>query len=547
MIHLVSGRDGSRLFLNDDGRLIPLEPRDGRQRGQPIDLGSPPSRFEICGIADLDGDGEPDFLAFGPGTTADNLTLQAFSGAGRRVLWTRTDATCATIRNFQVPGWNWTCDLDRDGRADVVVPATGTVPPAVMYQGIQLLDGRDGMPRWVRAMQPDDPSRVSLLSMLKARDLDGDGVRDLVAVSTFAGRSPQPRPGDPGLEPSRLYADAISSRDGRLLWSWHLDLMEDKVTPIPPPHWWGVGTDGRPLLAVSVGGPHDPSVPLSFQPAAVHVLEATTGRELHRIPGLARTSAADLDGDGLVNLWGDADGELVAFRGEPPEAWRSLDGMQPAWQAQEPHGWSRNSRAVDLDGDGVGDTLSARLKFQGNPSTGAMGTRTALARSGRDGHLLWKTTLDPPRHWFDADRSRTYELAAFPPPQGDLDGDGTPDVIVRKSEDVPPANERRPATLPLQALSGRTGRPLWSAGPLPLGFEAYGETILENCVPHSDRPGAPPDLLVRHLSPLIKGVLTTSTGGWQRGYEHLAGLGAYGPHPLGRRYQRPPHDAVASR
>ena len=30
------------------------------------------------------------------------------------------------------------------------------------------------------------------------------------------------------------------------------------------------------------------------------------------------------------------------------------------------------------------------------------------------------------------------------------------------------------ATLPLQVLSGRTGRHLWSAGPLPLGFEAYG-------------------------------------------------------------------------
>ena len=31
--------------------------------------------------------------------------------------------------------------------------------------------------------------------------------------------------------------------------------------------------------------------------------------------------AADLDGDGLTDLWGEVDHELRAFRGEAPEAW----------------------------------------------------------------------------------------------------------------------------------------------------------------------------------------------------------------------------------
>ena len=38
---------------------------------------------------------------------------------------------------------------------------------------------------------------------------------------------------------------------------------------------------------------------------------------------------ADLDGDGLADLWGAVDGELRAFRGEAPEAWRALGRFEP--------------------------------------------------------------------------------------------------------------------------------------------------------------------------------------------------------------------------
>src|SRR6202044_1495819 len=55
--------------------------------------------------------------------------------------------------------------------------------------------------------------------------------------------------------------------------------------------------------------------------------------------------------------------------------------------------------------------------------------------------------------------------------------------------------------LPLQVLSGRTGRPLWAAGALPLGFEAYGYSILNWTEALVVEPKGGPDLLVRHSSP----------------------------------------------
>ena len=67
-----------------------------------------------------------------------------------------------------------------------------------------------------------------------------------------------------------------------------------------------------------------------MNPPILHLLEATTGRERHTIDGLNRASFADLNGDGLADLWGEVDGELRAFRGEAAEAWRALSRFDAA-------------------------------------------------------------------------------------------------------------------------------------------------------------------------------------------------------------------------
>ena len=40
------------------------------------------------------------------------------------------------------------------------------------------------------------------------------------------------------------------------------------------------------------------------------MLEASTGRVVHTLPGLGQVHGDDLDGDGLVDLWGEHEGDL---------------------------------------------------------------------------------------------------------------------------------------------------------------------------------------------------------------------------------------------
>ena len=227
---------------------------------------------------------------------------------------------------------------------------------------------------------------------------------------------------------------------------------------------------------------------------------------------LSRIDVADLDGDGLLDLWGEADGQLRAFRGELPEIWRSTAHFTPAWYADPTSGWNNGRPAVDFDGDGTGDALAAGPSWSGDSGPQRFSSsRTASARSGCDGRLLWKTILDPPRFPLDRDPARSYIGTTFPLPAGDLDGDGTPDVIVQKHkrEDEPALN-RGPVSVAIQALSGRNGRQLWSAGQLPLPFESHGESSVTWFRPLAVELNAPPDLLVRHRCTAVK---TTSAPG----------------------------------
>ena len=114
-------------------------------------------------------------------------------------------------------------------------------------------------------------------------------------------------------------------------------------------------------------------------PPVVHLLGAATGIEEHTVTGLTSPKVADLTGDGLADLWGAVDGKLVAIRAEPAEAWRALDGLHAAG---------------DFDGDGMSDLLSDDFKAPPIFPARRVDRQTALARSGRDGRLLWQTQLD---------------------------------------------------------------------------------------------------------------------------------------------------------
>ena len=156
-------------------------------------------------------------------------------------------------------------------------------------------------------MRPQTAGKDGVAQIIAAPDLDGDGMGDVVSVSLFDGRNP-PATIQPVLEePRRVYVDAISGRDGRVLWWWKVEIPAVGTTRIWKPAWWGCGLDGWPLLAVPLGGQRLKGLPNQVQfdvPIAgdIHLLEASTGKEVHRVMGFSRAPLADLDGDGLADL-----------------------------------------------------------------------------------------------------------------------------------------------------------------------------------------------------------------------------------------------------
>ncbi len=429
----VPGRKESTVAIVNGATWLGLDPATGRPRSGPIPLGFEPER--PLQYADLDGDGEPEILALGPGPSPTQRTLSAFSIATGRPPWS---ATVNAIHEHPYDKsiretWPLVVNLDGDGRSEVVVPDTGALDRTHRYVGVRLLDGPTGLPRWTRPMHPESKVIDGIVDVVEAPDLDRDGTRDIATTSRYAGR--KPLAGSTGsIEAQQAYVNAISGKDGRPLWWWRIELPSERSTHLASPLWWGRGPDGWPLLAIPIGGqdPHripDLSPPSVLDFPTVHVLEASTGRVVHTLPGLGQVHGDDLDGDGLLDLWGEHEGDLRAFRGEGPEAWRALEMLDPA-RASYLETRGEFHPPADLDGDGIGDALTTMVIAPGPSPNQATGSRTAIARSGRDGRLLWKAELDARRSWFDPDRHEDYGLQTFPLPAGDLDGDGTPDVFV---------------------------------------------------------------------------------------------------------------------
>ena len=429
-------------------------------------------------------------------------TLAAFSTARGKRLWARKlDAWYRPKPAVAVRDWPLAADLDNDGRAEIVVPDHVHNPDTLgplgwpRYGGIRMLDGATGEPRWDCPLWPVMSGPWDgLIHLLAAPDLDADGVRDVVVISRYSGERPyEARPGQLP-EPSRIYVDAVSGKGGQRLWHWRTELTNADTTPISSAFWWGLGSDGWPMLALPIGGKQEAGGDPDYRffppdPPVVHLLGAATGIEEHTVPGLTSPKVADLTGDGLADLWGAVDGKLVAIRAEPAEAWRALDGLHAAG---------------DFDGDGMSDLLSNDFEAPPIWPLRPMDRQTALARSGRDGRLLWQTQLDAwEKSVYGLGRTMGYRFMALALPGGDLDGDGVADFVVSKRVAPPPG--KTDDTLPLEARSGRTGKWLWSTAISPtVGARKLAGRDVVGIDARACNPGGSPDVflmyvLFRHL------------------------------------------------
>ena len=96
-------------------------------------------------------------------------------------------------------------------------------------------------------------------------------------------------------------------------------------------------------------------------------------------------------------------------------------------------------------------------------------------------------------------RAIGYRFLALGLPGGDLDGDGAADFVVSKRVAPPPG--KTDDTLPLEALSGRTGKRLWSTAisPTMVARTLAGRDI-EGIDARVCNPGGSPDLFLMYAS-----------------------------------------------
>jgi outer membrane protein assembly factor BamB len=377
-----------------------------------------------------------------------------------------------------------------DIAADVLVPvmAADSKPP---WLGLRLLQGSDGLERWHARWRLGPWSKLhSSLEFLAGPDLDGDGYREVfLAFATID--LPQAAPGTSNSDVSMLVY-ALSGKDGRTLWWWQDRLPE--LGRVEPLRWGPLGRDGRPQLVVPV------TQGANRSPSRTYLFAAGAGKLEQILPGVADPRAADLDGDGLEDLFythshtasvGPADTEgltpplpdslprteprtvqLHAVRGLSPEAWRRLG----EWHV-----------AGDLDGDGRADLV----RLQGPD---------LMAISSRDGTPLWparrsqggRLTTAPISSPSDLPiRSPTGLVLAVAAPQSDLNGDGSADLFVLGGYGRAPSLSGTGYAFPaLHLISGKDGRRLWEAKELPVTDSFPADSGTPVC--HDlKRPGGP--------------------------------------------------------
>jgi tRNA A-37 threonylcarbamoyl transferase component Bud32/outer membrane protein assembly factor BamB len=390
-------RDRRTLVVVAGGRILGVDVRSGKAAWPARELG-----LELVARPVFyESGGRPLVLVLAEKDHGD-LTLAAIAPEAGTA-WQHTVGQTATSHGSLSPEFTWpvVADLDGDGKPAILVPYSWHGDNG--WVGVEVLDGATGRSRWRRALMHaygGSAENNGIAHIVAGPDVNGDGHRDVFTAALVRGRTF-------GQSETRLFLQraAVSGADGRVLWQDVRPVSEDthwSFERLGPLRWCQPGADGRPLLLASFLGyrldSRTPQQDLGTRNlvARAWLYSAGTGKVAHTLPGFLSLESADLDGDGIPDLYGvhphdpNQPTKLHAFRGNPPENWRRPGTWYPTFAGNS----EEDSRTVfrmspplphgDLDGDGIPDLLVFHKAGWDVPLAAQL-----HAYSGKDGRRLW--------------------------------------------------------------------------------------------------------------------------------------------------------------
>ena len=356
--------------------------------------------------------------------------------------------------------WPWVVELDDSHRPEVIVPMIPANGGNYFYGwgGVELLDGATGASRWQHRLRLQNDV-LCCDRLLVGPDIDGDGRRDLFAASTacYSGRQ-------------AVFVDALSGKDGRSLWWWRSDESMGYFggggnssagtvfhpTSSAATHFRQRRCDCGPP-ALTAGRNSSCPIARARRPCSPRAPGDSSRRSWTMVLSKPRTLMATVSTTWCFAILGWA----ISTRSVAPR--RRVLGLRihgrRRWaictrSVARPRrcggGWATGGPPRILTGMALLTCSIARIRV---PGAGPLFPGTTATSSG-------------------ASSEPALRHVALPPAHNDLDGDGTPDFLALGYGGVINATSHE-IRLPidLHAISGRTGKRIWSAEDVVVGPE----------------------------------------------------------------------------
>jgi hypothetical protein len=352
------------------------------------------------GIGDADGDGISDVVSSAPtfgATSPANAKgkVYVYSGKSGRLLWTYVGQDSARVGS----GLEGAGDVNGDGAGDVIAGAPGTGKAYV-------LSGRDGSVLQTLSGTSHEGFGNSASG---AGDQDGDGLADVVVGA----------PANNVRGPGTGRAYVFSGRTGALIRTLEGDTAGVAFGSIVAGVKNGRGTSI--VVGAPGAGPNRRGRVYTFPSGSTtprHVIESDSSGTA--LGAMFASVVGDVDNDGVEDVYGSdfvnsakgpSTGRAYIHSGADGRRLLSLTGEGAG------DGFGIGSADVgDVNRDGHDDILVGAWQFSGAASSGGK----IYLYSGKDGSLLRAITGRVPGETLGFDATGI----------GDVDGDGTPDLLI---------------------------------------------------------------------------------------------------------------------